>query len=74
MRGTPFNYFSQGAAASEVEVDCLTGDCRILRTDISMDVGSSINPVQLHFFIILFEKYGALSLSNFSFDVLKIGD
>mmetsp|Transcript_3556 Transcript_3556/g.4461 ORF Transcript_3556/g.4461 Transcript_3556/m.4461 type:complete len:1478 (+) Transcript_3556:68-4501(+) len=45
VRGTPFNYFSQGAAVSEVEVDCLTGDCRILRTDISMDVGSSINPV-----------------------------
>jgi xanthine dehydrogenase/oxidase len=44
-RGTPFNYFSQGAAVSEVEVDCLTGDCRVLRTDISMDVGSAINPV-----------------------------
>lgn len=34
----------QGVAASEVEIDCLTGDLRILRTDILMDVGKSINP------------------------------
>jgi xanthine dehydrogenase/oxidase len=25
-RGQPFNYFTQGAACTEVEVDCLTGD------------------------------------------------
>jgi len=43
-RGQPFNYFTQGVAASEVEVDCLTGDVRILRTDLLMDVGDSINP------------------------------
>jgi xanthine dehydrogenase/oxidase len=43
-QGTPFNYFTSGAAASLVELDTLTGDWRALRTDIVMDVGSSINP------------------------------
>lgn len=40
----PFNYFVFGAAVSEVELDCLTGDWQILRTDIVMDVGNPINP------------------------------
>ena len=40
----PFNYFSFGAAVSEVEIDCLTGDHNVLRTDIVMDVGDSLNP------------------------------
>ncbi|KAG5177145.1 putative xanthine dehydrogenase [Tribonema minus] len=43
-RGQPFNYYTQGVAASEVEVDTLTGDARVLRADITMDVGNSINP------------------------------
>ncbi len=43
-RGRPFNYFTQGAAFSEVEVDVLTGDHRIVRADVVVDVGSSINP------------------------------
>lgn len=38
------NYHCFGAAASEVEVDTLTGDCCVLRTDIVMDVGESLNP------------------------------
>ncbi|XP_033106617.1 xanthine dehydrogenase/oxidase-like isoform X2 [Anneissia japonica] len=42
--GNPYYYFSFGAAVSEVEIDCLTGDHMVLRTDIVMDVGDSINP------------------------------
>ncbi|EDO33869.1 predicted protein [Nematostella vectensis] len=42
--GDPFRYFSFGAACSEVEIDCLTGDHQVLRTDIVMDVGNSVNP------------------------------
>lgn len=40
----PFNYFTFGAAVSEVELDCLTGDWHCLRSDIVMDVGNPINP------------------------------
>lgn len=39
-----FSYFCFGASASEVEIDCLTGDHVVLKTDIVMDVGDSINP------------------------------
>lgn len=42
--GRPFFYFANGAAASEVAIDTLTGECRLLRTDILHDVGQSINP------------------------------
>jgi xanthine dehydrogenase/oxidase len=43
-RGHPFNYFTQGVTCAEVEIDCLTGDSRIVRADIVMDVGQSLNP------------------------------
>lgn len=39
-----YYYFTQGAACTEVELDLLTGDHTVLRTDIKMDVGRSINP------------------------------
>lgn len=39
-----FNYFTYAAASSIVEIDCLTGDHQVLRTDIVMDLGSSLNP------------------------------
>lgn len=42
--GRPFLYFAYGAAVSEVEVDCLTGESRIIRTDILYDAGRSLNP------------------------------
>uniref|UniRef100_A0A182PJ61 Aldehyde oxidase/xanthine dehydrogenase a/b hammerhead domain-containing protein n=1 Tax=Anopheles epiroticus TaxID=199890 RepID=A0A182PJ61_9DIPT len=42
--GKAFNYYTYGAACSEVEIDCLTGDHQVIRTDIVMDLGSSINP------------------------------
>ncbi|XP_069577315.1 xanthine dehydrogenase/oxidase [Brachyistius frenatus] len=42
--GRVFNYFSNGVACSEVEVDCLTGAHKNLSTTIVMDVGHSLNP------------------------------
>ena len=42
--GRPFFYFAYGAACSEVVVDTLTGEYRILRTDILHDCGASLNP------------------------------
>ena len=43
-RGHPFNYFTQGAALAEVELDALTGDHSVLRVDLLVDIGASINP------------------------------
>lgn len=42
--GMAYSYFTYGAACSEVEIDCLTGDHQVRRTDIVMDLGSSLNP------------------------------
>ncbi|PYG28516.1 xanthine dehydrogenase molybdopterin binding subunit [Pelagimonas varians] len=44
-QGRPFFYFAYGAACSEVVIDTLTGENRILRTDIIHDAGASLNPV-----------------------------
>lgn len=41
--GTPFLYFTQGVACSEVELDRYTGYVKCLRTDILMDAGNPIN-------------------------------
>ncbi|AJE48521.1 xanthine dehydrogenase molybdopterin binding subunit [Celeribacter indicus] len=43
-RGRPFFYFAHGIAISEVVLDTLTGENRILRADILHDVGNSLNP------------------------------
>lgn len=42
-QGQAFLYFTQGVAASEVSVDLDTGEARVLRTDILMDLGRPVN-------------------------------
>jgi xanthine dehydrogenase large subunit len=44
LSGRPFYYFAYGAACSEVAIDTLTGEYRLLRTDILHDVGHSLHP------------------------------
>ena len=44
MNGRPFFYFAYGAAVSEVIVDTLTGEWKLLRADLLHDAGDSINP------------------------------
>jgi len=45
MTGTPFKYFSYGAAVAEVEVDGFTGGYTTRRVDIVHDVGDSLSPL-----------------------------
>jgi xanthine dehydrogenase large subunit len=45
MTGTPFKYFTYGAAVAEVEVDGFTGGYRTRRVDIVQDVGDSLSPL-----------------------------
>jgi len=42
--GRPFFYFAYGAAVSEVVIDTLTGENRIIAVDVLHDVGLSLNP------------------------------
>lgn len=42
--GTPFRYFTTGWAVSEVEIDRFTGMMRVVRSDLLMDIGRSMNP------------------------------
>jgi xanthine dehydrogenase large subunit len=44
LTGRPFFYFAYGAAVSEVAIDLLTGESKLLRVDILHDVGRSLNP------------------------------
>jgi xanthine dehydrogenase large subunit len=44
LTGRPFYYFAYGAACTEVAIDTLTGENRVLKVDILHDVGNSINP------------------------------
>ncbi len=43
-KGNPFLYYTNGAAVSEVLIDRFTGELKVLRTDILIDIGKSINP------------------------------
>lgn len=43
-KGSPFSYFTFGAAFAEVEIDTLTGDFYTREADIIMDLGHSLNP------------------------------
>jgi xanthine dehydrogenase large subunit len=43
-RGAPFFYFTQGAAVAEVLIDRFTGELRVPRADLLIDIGRSINP------------------------------
>ncbi|WP_295749771.1 xanthine dehydrogenase molybdopterin binding subunit [Undibacterium sp.] len=44
MSGNPFSYFAYGASVSEVIVDSLTGEWKLLRADALYDAGKSLNP------------------------------
>ena len=44
VEGKAFNYFTQGTVATEVEICEYTGELKILRTDIFMDLGRPLNP------------------------------
>jgi xanthine dehydrogenase large subunit len=44
MTGKPFFYFAYGAAVSEVIVDTLTGEHKLLAADLLHDAGTSLNP------------------------------
>jgi len=44
MNGHPFSYYAYGAAVSEVVVDTLTGEWKLLRADALYDAGRSLNP------------------------------
>jgi xanthine dehydrogenase large subunit len=44
LTGRPFLYFAYGAAVSEVAIDTLTGECRLVAVDILHDAGASLNP------------------------------
>jgi xanthine dehydrogenase large subunit len=44
LTGHPFYYFAYGAAVSEVIIDTLTGEWKLLRADLLHDAGRSLNP------------------------------
>ncbi|CBW27630.1 putative xanthine dehydrogenase large subunit [Halobacteriovorax marinus SJ] len=43
-KGQAFNYYTNGLAVSEVLIDRFTGETKVLRADVLMDLGRSINP------------------------------
>jgi xanthine dehydrogenase large subunit len=43
-KGNPFLYYTNGCAVAEVLIDRFTGDVKVTRVDILLDLGRSINP------------------------------
>jgi xanthine dehydrogenase large subunit len=43
-RGSPFRYFTMATSCSEVMIDRFTGEMKVLRSDVLMDIGRPINP------------------------------
>lgn len=43
-KGHPFLYYTNGVACSEVLIDRFTGEMKVARVDLLMDIGQSINP------------------------------
>lgn len=43
-KGNPFYYFTCGTAVAEVTIDRFTGDLKVDRVDMLMDIGKSLNP------------------------------
>jgi len=43
-KGTPFLYYTNGTCAAEVLIDRLTGETKVTRVDLLMDIGMPINP------------------------------
>ncbi|MBE8221994.1 MAG: molybdopterin-dependent oxidoreductase [Bdellovibrionales bacterium] len=44
VKGKAFNYFTQGAVVTEVLIDEYTGEMKVMKSDILMDLGRPINP------------------------------
>jgi xanthine dehydrogenase large subunit len=44
LKGRPYLYFSYGAAVTEVAIDTMTGESKVLRVDLLHDAGRSLNP------------------------------
>ncbi|MDE2277308.1 MAG: xanthine dehydrogenase molybdopterin binding subunit, partial [Burkholderiales bacterium] len=44
LQGNPFYYYAWGAAVSQVLLDTLTGEWKLLRADVLHDAGRSLNP------------------------------
>ena len=42
--GKQYHYFTYGAGAVRVEIDCFTGDLSVVKADLVMDLGKPINP------------------------------
>ena len=43
-KGHPFLYFTMATACSEVLIDRFTGDLKVLRSDVLLDIGKPLNP------------------------------